>query len=333
MYTKADWEELKADLRDTDWSYIDKCSASESAARTTNLILSCAERHIPRKQICTKKKSHPWLTEKIVQLVADKHAATGTTEYEAAVKACSAGMLSEYNLYTLDARKKLLEAKSGSKRWWTLSRELLMQRTKVQNMPALKADNGSWMHESAHKAELLANTFNGKNVLPELSENEYTELPRSEHSQNLRNVWSESSAGKVLASLDESSGTGPDLLPSKILKYCAKELAFPVLQLALRILATGEWPHIWREHWMVPIYKRNAVFQPQNYRAIHMTAVLPKVVERLVLLLLTPHVTLWSLAGENQFQQKSHDIHIQKPTPKMNLPFFCLGCRRVRRLT
>ena len=217
LYTKADWEELKeADLRDTDWSYIDKCSASESVARTTNLILSCAERHFPRKKICTKKKSHPWLTEKIVQLVAEKHAATGTTEYEAAVKACSAGTLSEYNLYTLDARKKLLEAKSGSKRWWTLSRELLMQRTKVQNMPALKADNGSWMHESAHKAELLANTFNGKNVLPELSENEYTELPRSEHSQNLRNVWSESGAGKVLASLDESSGTGPDLLPSKI---------------------------------------------------------------------------------------------------------------------
>ena len=80
LYTKADWEGLKADLRDTDWSYIDKCSASESAARMTNLILSCAERHIPRKQICTKKKSHPWLTEKIVQLVADKHAATGTTE-------------------------------------------------------------------------------------------------------------------------------------------------------------------------------------------------------------------------------------------------------------
>ena len=53
------------------------------------------------------------------------------------------------------------------------------------------------MHESAHKAELLANAFNGKNVLPELSENKYTELPRSEHSQNLRNVWSESSAGKV----------------------------------------------------------------------------------------------------------------------------------------
>ena len=46
---------------------------------------------------------------------------------------------------------------------------------------------------------------------------------------------------------------------------------------------------------------RNAVFQPQNYRGIHMTAQLSKVVERLVLLLLTPHVTLWSLAGENQF--------------------------------
>ena len=84
MYTKADWDEFKRDLRGTDWNYMGKCSASKSAARTTNLILSCAERYIPRKRIYTKR----------VALLAhgenrsasgDKHAASGTSEYEAVV--------------------------------------------------------------------------------------------------------------------------------------------------------------------------------------------------------------------------------------------------------
>ena len=48
-----------------------------------------------------------------MKLVADKHAATGTPRYEAAVKACSEGMMNEYKLFASDIRKKLLETSQG----------------------------------------------------------------------------------------------------------------------------------------------------------------------------------------------------------------------------
>ena len=50
------------------------------------------------------------------------------------------------------------------------------------------------------------------------------------------------------------------------------------------MLETQVWPESWREHWVVTIYKKEAVFAASNYRGgIHFTAQLSKVVERLLL--------------------------------------------------
>ena len=71
---------------------------------------------------------------------------------------------------------------------------------------------------------------------------------------------------QTLEMLDESSGTGPDLLPARILKTGARELAIPIMMLASLIDNSGDWPERWREYWLVPTYKRAAVFEPGNYR-------------------------------------------------------------------
>ena len=67
------------------------------------------------------------------------------------------------------------------------------------------------------------------------------------------------------------------------------------------ILSTGEWPDDWRTHWIAPIFKKGAVFSPKNYRGVHLTAQLAKVIERIVLPMMMPHISLWKLAGTNQF--------------------------------
>ena len=300
-YAKADWDGLKKELQSIDWSFIACSDASTAAALLTKLILEKASKHIPQRTLHVKKSSHPWLTDTIVQLVEAKRAAVGPIEYEAAVKACSDGIMAEYNAYSLQARQALLKARTGSKQWWNISRELLSQLAKPQQIPAMKSNGGGWVHEPADKADLLAKTFGSKNVLPQLVTNEYTDLEPNAYKQKTPCPLREQAAEKTLADLDEHSGTGPDLLPARILKYCAKQLAFPVLQLALLIWNSGEWPESWRVHWIAPIYKRGAVFLPQNYRGVHLTAQLSKVIERLLLPLIEPHISLWSLAGKNQF--------------------------------
>jgi hypothetical protein len=165
----------------------------------------------------------------------------------------------------------------------------------------LKSDTGGWIHERSSKADLLAETFSSKNLLPEPVINTYTDLQANPCRQIVIGQLTREVVHKTLQALDESSGTGPDLLPARMLKNCAEELAYPILMLTQMILSSGQWPACWREHWIAPIFKRKAVFLPTNYRGVHLTAQLSKVVERLLLTLMTPHVQLWNLAGENQF--------------------------------
>ena len=283
------------------WAGLEGGDASQAAALTTEAILNTSSKHIPQRMLRAKKSTHPWLNDDLVELVAAKRAAVGTPGYEEALKACSDGIMSEYNKYACRARERLLETKKGSKRWWTICRELLSQRAKIQSIPAMKSDEGSWVHEPSGKADLLAGTFSGKNVLPEVRTNEYTKLEPTIGRQRVIRQLTVREAAATLAALDEHSGTGPDLLPSRILKHCAQELAYPVLKLTMLILNSGEWPQVWREHWVVPLHKRNAIFLPINYRGVHLTAQLSKVIERLLLSLMVPHITLWNLTGENQF--------------------------------
>ena len=68
----------------------------------------------------------------------------------------------------------------------------------------------------------------------------------------------------VLAGLRDDSSTGPDLLPARILKRCAEQLAKSLRSLLQRMLETKSWPESWREHCVVPIYKKKAVFAASN---------------------------------------------------------------------
>ena len=78
-------------------------------------------------------------------------------------------------------------------------------------------------------------------------------------------------------------------------------LAKPVLLLFLCILETGVWPELWLEHWVAPLHKKKSVFQPGNYRGVHLTAQLSKVVERMLKLLYQPHLTRIEAFGPRQF--------------------------------
>ena len=76
-----------------DWSGSRVGNASLAAALTTSLTSEVAAKHIPQRELQTAKRSHPWLTDDIVALVAKKQATAGTIGYADAVKACSAAIM------------------------------------------------------------------------------------------------------------------------------------------------------------------------------------------------------------------------------------------------
>ena len=106
--------------------------------------------------------------------------------------------------------------------------------------------------------------------------------------------------------IEEDSGTGPDMISTKVLKNCAASLAHPITMIARAILDTGEWPSGWKFHWVYPLYKRKCKGNPGNYRGIHLTAQVSKVVERTIGELFLPFLEIINAAGPNQFAYRKN---------------------------
>ena len=106
---------------------------------------------------------------------------------------------------------------------------------------------------------------------------------------------------EFLKELKEDKATGPDLVASRLLKKCAPELGVAVAKLGRLLLDSGHWPETWRTHWVFPLYKKRSVYDPENYRGIHLSAQLSKVVERLLGRFFLPFLEATGAYGANQW--------------------------------
>ena len=150
------------------------------------------------------------------------------------------------------------------------------------------------MHESRSKADFIC-------PLPDYLMDEYSAVEINPYVQKKLLNWAEQDVYVILTRFDGTSGAGPDLLPARMLRQGAEELAAPILRLALLTFESRELPESWREHWVAPVYKKKAVFTPANYRGVRLIAQLPKIIERLLLPLMLTHIHLWCLSAVNQF--------------------------------
>ena len=166
------------------------------------------------------------------------------------------------------------------KRWWKLNRELLQKRAKVTSISPLR-DEAVWITDSKQKANLFAKTFASKAKLPD----EEIDCPFFGNCETeldgflcirTRNTL------KILRKLNESTATGNDKIPAKILKRIALVIAAAFSQICRRLFDDGCWPQRWRLHLICPIYKKKSAFKPGNYRGVHLTTILSKLAERVI---------------------------------------------------
>ena len=280
-YKKADWESLKKEFSETDWrSMIDAQSLDDAVRLFTDHVLTTARRHIVFRRQPLTKSEHPWLNDVCRAAISAKTAAQGSPdEYRLACE-CSSVLLKAFHAHRRQLRSKLNGLPRGSKRWWRINKLLMKQTKPTTQIPPLKRSDGSWATSASEKADLLADTFAKKCELPPGGE----EIQRGEPNAEmhgfiaLRRRW----AYAELKNLDPDKATGPDLLPSMILKKCAEELSIPIVLISRKCLKDAAWPNAWRRHWVCPLHKKKSQADPSNYRGIHLTAVASKVVERVL---------------------------------------------------
>ena len=132
---------------------------NRGATQLTSLLLRLAKDNIPTVHTNAVKCSHPWVNQKVIDLVAAKHASENTPNFQATAAACSQGLLEEHNKYVAETRRKLCEMKPGSKQWWRKSRTLMNKPITTSSVPPLQRSDGSWVKTSKEKADILATSF------------------------------------------------------------------------------------------------------------------------------------------------------------------------------
>ena len=114
---------------------------------------------------------------------------------------------------------------------------------------------------------------------------------------------------RVLKQLDEHSGTGPDGISARVLRECRGALELPVLLLTRVIFNQGRWLTSWRTHWIHPLYKKKSRADGNNYRGVHLTPQISKVVERVVGCVFLPWANRVGLFEENQYAYSTRRSH------------------------
>ena len=282
-FKKASWSELTQYFRDIDWTaaFADG-NADNSAQRLLDTITEGIDRFIPSRMISKTISTHPWINDRCRRAIDSRLGAAGTVFEISKRDECSRVLVEEYDKYVNKMRKKLHELPSSTRGWWRLANFLGGKRSKSSRVQALKSSTGDWARSPAEKAELLADTFAAKSVLPDISANEYSAIPSTALGPDVFLPIRTKDVRRVLQKLKEDSATGPDGVATRVLKNCADGLALPLAIILRQMLACGCWPTVWREHWVVPLYKKKARSDPGNYRGVHLTSQLSKAAERIL---------------------------------------------------
>ena len=76
--------------------------------------------------------------------------------------------------------------------------------------------------------------------------------------------------------------------------------------LARKMWNTGVWPDLWKYHWVHPLHKKKTKSDVKNYRGLHLTSQLSKVIERVIGRTFLPYLERIGAAGPCQFAYRKN---------------------------
>lgn len=87
---------------------------------------------------------------------------------------------------------------------------------------------------------------------------------------------------KLLKNLNASKASGPDGIPSQVLKHCAETLASPLTTIFNCSFKTGKLPNDWLTANIASVYKKGDKKCAENYRPVSLTSVACKLLEHVI---------------------------------------------------
>ena len=197
------------------------------------------------------------------------------------------------------------EIKNNNKLFW---RYINSQRVSKTSIPDLQRKDGSLTSDDKEKAELLNSQFTSV-----FTEEDTVNLPTLDPLpvNTLLNkiTVKPSEVKKLLKNLRTQKSCGPDDVHPYLLHHLADTMSIPLTLIYNISLRTSKVPTIWKEGVVSALFKKGKKSLPSNYRAITLTSIVCKILEKIIVTLIQKHLKTNLLEDLHQ-----HGFTISKST-------------------
>mgnify|MGYP001795631533 FL=1 len=279
-WSKSNSEKILCAIETTDWElFADIPDINKRVEHLTDYLNFCLNDCVPliERQIRPDKA---WMNGKIRSLLAHRHSALTNQQHHElpTIKA---------NLQREIRRAKTAHASRVEKSFTTCSRQSwtdlksLLKMTKTTSKCHLPPETLNTFYARFEKETTPPS-------LPPLSTNVAPQLTTEE-------------VIKALCCVNIRKSTGPDNIPSRLLKLSAYALGEPLCKIFNDCITQGVFPDPWKMSTINPIPKVPGASEAKDFRPIALTPVISKVFERLIVKFFTP-----CLADKLQFAYQQH---------------------------
>lgn len=187
-----------------------------------------------------------------------------------------------------------IQRKSITKRFWTY---INSKRKDTSGISVLRDSNGNEITDATQKANILNEQYNSvftdeDPTLPTLGPCQIPAMPNITINTNGIN--------KLLTGLNPAKASGPDLIPTRVLKECS-DIISPYLQIIFQqSIDAGTAPSDWKHANVSAIYKKGRRDEAVNYRPVSLTSVPCKIMEHIIFHHVMDHFDLHNILANHQ---------------------------------
>lgn len=285
IWKKADIPKIKEDI--TTFEHTFKETAYENidsmweAFKTA--IQNTIEKRIPTK-MSQNRHTNPWINTQIRRNINKKNKAhrKARRTKKKRDKDRYKRLQTEVQRDIRQANRKYMEDISNSykdkpKKFWSYIKSKGQEWVGVA---PLKNSMGFIQSDNKNKAEILNQQF--KSVFTKENLQDFPDKGPSPYNRMKDVIINSNGVLKLLKNLNTHKATGPDSIPSFILKTAAHEIAPIITKIFQTSLDTGEVPQDWKDAHVVPIFKKDERHLASNYRPVSLTSITCKILEHII---------------------------------------------------
>ena len=290
-FKKANWGALRNDLENIHWNAVlDYLEPELGWYVFKKILLSYVYKHIP--VISVKSSfSAPWFDSECYEAYRDKERAhkkfkqainnvnddisnTNRLQCEINFKHKRYQFKNMCNQKTRDNLYNEDDSELITKKFWSH----VKSTSKSCRLPETIHYNNRFRNKASEKASLFNCYFYEQFSCPS---NYNIDIDWSSDS-NFDIDFCHNRVKKLLANINPNKACGPDGIHGQILKNCADSIASPLSLLFKISYNTGCLPKEWKLANVVPVHKKGAKDDVENYRPISLTSLVMKVFERIL---------------------------------------------------